>query len=348
MSEDLYRKSVRNLVFIEARANGINEELVRQLAKTFEELDDKLAVTKNYESKRRIRRILNEFKSTLRKVYARWSDELSVETSNAIQAVIKRESKIIIKDYSVEYDDFYQVPVDGLNEILKSPVAGGVLKDWTETLTEKQIQGIQSSLFTSFSEGIGGRDAARRLRKEALGLTRNQADVVARTYMIQSATRARESMYKEFETVLPRFRYVAVLDSRTCPICSPDDGKMADKFEDLPSVPRHPRCRCQRLPWTRTMDRVKAERPSTIDAPKKVQHRDGSTSTKFTVVESKRIPIQTTYKQWFETLPDKDKIRILGKKRFALYKEKGLSLDKFRTPTGIRSIKELEKVLDDS
>jgi hypothetical protein len=126
MSEDLYRKSVRNLVFIEARANGINEELVRQLAKTFKELDDKLAVTKNYESKRRIRRILNEFKSTLRKVYARWSDELSVETSNAIQAVIKRESKIIIKDYSVEYDDFYQVPVDGLNEILKAPVAGGV------------------------------------------------------------------------------------------------------------------------------------------------------------------------------------------------------------------------------
>lgn len=45
------------------------------------------------------------------------------------------------------------------------------------------------------------------------------------------------------------WRWNAILDPKTCPICGPLDGLTCQRFSDFPYIPPvHPRCRCRLLP----------------------------------------------------------------------------------------------------
>jgi len=48
------------------------------------------------------------------------------------------------------------------------------------------------------------------------------------------------------------WEFDATFDYRVCPQCFPYDGKRVKDRSSLPSVPRHPNCRCRVLPLTAT------------------------------------------------------------------------------------------------
>ena len=48
------------------------------------------------------------------------------------------------------------------------------------------------------------------------------------------------------------WEYDATFDYRVCDQCYPHDGKRTKDRSSLPSVPRHPNCRCRQLPLTST------------------------------------------------------------------------------------------------
>ena len=46
-----------------------------------------------------------------------------------------------------------------------------------------------------------------------------------------------------------KYEWVAALDSRTCEICAPMDGRITNTREEQEDWPIHPNCRCQVIPF---------------------------------------------------------------------------------------------------
>jgi hypothetical protein len=77
---------------------------------------------------------------------------------------------------------------------------------------------------------------------------------------------------------------------------------------------------------------------------KTVHHKDGSTSTKFTVKEVGHVPAGTSYESWLRQQLDEDPAfvrSVLGKTRFELFKSGKLSLSGMITNGRIKRLSEL-------
>lgn len=68
-----------------------------------------------------------------------------------------------------------------------------------------------------------------------------RSEMIARTELSWSYNTANMSAYKE--SGITKVTYLAVLDNRTCPVCRGDNDVTFD-IHSVPSLPRHPRCRC--------------------------------------------------------------------------------------------------------
>jgi hypothetical protein len=87
---------------------------------------------------------------------------------------------------------------------------------------------------------------------------------------------------------------------------------------------------------------LEGTRPAVKHSARTVHHRDGSTSTKFSVEEAKQF--SGTYNQWlkYQLEADPDFVQsILGKTRFELFKSGKLSLDAMSTHGQIKNLSAL-------
>ena len=75
----------------------------------------------------------------------------------------------------------------------------------------------------------------------------SDAKAIARTAVQDANRQVHEQVWKANEDALSdlEWEWVAVLDSRTCPICAPLDGKRWKKRTDADQWPAHVNCRCQ-------------------------------------------------------------------------------------------------------
>ena len=341
--DDLTQKILRNVVFLEARANGVQEDLLQALARVFRDLYFRLE--SSIVDDQFVRNVAEEIKFTLDKVYENWGDQLSKTTKESVQSIIKLESELLASSLDIEGLEVYALPLSKLEVIAKAPVAGAGLKKWAKKLSNEQTVKIKESLQESIIEGLGTEETASKLRKTVSGINRFESDVVARTMLLQAANQARDEMYKGYEEHIVSYRYLATLDSRTCPICAPYDGRVRKKRSDLPIVPRHPRCRCTVTPWNRDDFDDGVTRAAVFHDSKEVKHRDGTTSTKFKVRKVDQVALNTSYSEWFKTLSAKDQKQILGEKRYEYYVSGKLKLRQFATPNRIKTLKELEEAI---
>lgn len=68
-----------------------------------------------------------------------------------------------------------------------------------------------------------------------------RAETIARTELSWAYNQANEKAYRDGGVT--RVKWLAVVDSHTCPTCKGRNGEVYD-LEDLPNIPAHPRCRC--------------------------------------------------------------------------------------------------------
>lgn len=85
-------------------------------------------------------------------------------------------------------------------------------------------------------------------------LNRSKAEIraIARTSVMDMSQRAHERFWDENSDRVKLWEFDATMDYRVCPQCFPYDGKREKDRGSLPSVPRHPNCRCRILPLTAT------------------------------------------------------------------------------------------------
>jgi SPP1 gp7 family putative phage head morphogenesis protein len=104
---------------------------------------------------------------------------------------------------------------------------------------------LEEAIVTGAVRGSGPR-ATARLAREALDLTRYEAERITRTVFARANAEARAETFRELRVEL--VQYDATNDDRTCDYCGSRHG-LVYKIEDAPEVPLHPMCRCVLLPW---------------------------------------------------------------------------------------------------
>lgn len=139
------------------------------------------------------------------------------------------------------------------------------------------------------------RGTARAGYKDGLlDVSARTAETLVRTSLNHIANAAREEVYARNEHLLKGVQWVSVLDRRTSPICRSLDGKMFP-VNSGPRPPAHPNCRS-----------------STVSVFKGVAN-----------------PEHPTYAEWLAKQSAETQKEILGPSRYKLYKDGGLTVDRF-------------------
>jgi len=81
-----------------------------------------------------------------------------------------------------------------------------------------------------------------------LNAIRNRVEGTIAQAIWTVATQSERQVWDDDE--VSEWIWSAVLDERTCPICTPLDGQVEESRDDFPySPPVHPNCRCRILPY---------------------------------------------------------------------------------------------------
>lgn len=81
-----------------------------------------------------------------------------------------------------------------------------------------------------------------------LSAIRNRVEGTIAQAIWTLATQSERQVWDDDEP--PQWIWSAVLDERTCPICTPLDNEVRDRRDDFPYTPPvHPNCRCRVLPY---------------------------------------------------------------------------------------------------
>ena len=202
-------------------------------------------------------------------------------------------------------------------------------------------------------DGVGSATAARLMRRMGIEGSIPGTQGLARTILMSASNFVHERTYAANASIISGVRHLATLDGRTCLRCGPLDGKEYALDEERPTLPLHWRCRCVYVPVVKTWrDRgidadefQGGQRPAVKHEGRTVHHRDGSTSTAFTVDSAGRVPAGTTYSAWLRGQLETDPAfveSVLGSARYDLFRQGKLDLRAMSTRGHVKTLVELE------
>jgi SPP1 gp7 family putative phage head morphogenesis protein len=94
----------------------------------------------------------------------------------------------------------------------------------------------------------GGRPSLTIRKGTILNAIRNRVEGTIAQAIWTVATHSERQVWQESD--VSQWIWSAILDERTCPICTPLDGQVEESRDDFPySPPVHPNCRCRILPY---------------------------------------------------------------------------------------------------
>lgn len=203
-------------------------------------------------------------------------------------------------------------------------VSGSSTVSLTVTAAAAQFAGSTSqTLVHTLQSGVAEGKTTAEMVKEVGRIvntrTKAQAEALIRTSANHAGTVARSEVYRENADVIEQEKYVAVLDNRTTIECAGNDGKYFDIGKG-PHPPLHFNCRSIRIPVIKKeflVADLKGDRPA--------KSADGA----------ERISGQSTYGGWLRKQPASFQNEALGKARAKLFRNGGLSIDKFTNDNSI-------------
>jgi SPP1 gp7 family putative phage head morphogenesis protein len=247
---------------------------------------------------------------------------------------------------------------DALADIVRSrPFQGKVLRDWAKNIEAADIERISDQIKIGLVQGESSQAIARRVvgtvsLKGIDGvteITRRNAAALSRTAVNAIANQARRDLFKANADLFEEEIYVATLDSRTTAICRSLDGERFPVGKG-PIPPLHFNCRSLRVA---SLDgEAIGQRPAKPSTQKQLlrefsdKNNLGSISSrsklprgfkgKFDEFARQRIRETTgqidskiSYQQWLTRQSKEFQDDVLGKTKGKLFRDGGLTLDKF-------------------
>ena len=186
---------------------------------------------------------------------------------------------------------------------------------------------IEKVIRKGISDGLSEAEIAKLVRESSLHkISRNQSRGLVTTAVTSVHAQADHEVYVANEKALRGWQYIAVLDSKTTPICIHRNGEiyLIGQVEYLP--PAHYRCRSSTIPvvkaWSdlASLEGVAYVRKRNLKglSQKEIEFYDGMT------------PLVETYSQWLMRQSPEVQLRHLGSEtKVSLFRSGAISPDKF-------------------
>ena len=335
---------------VDQRATVLAREMAQELEASYESIMGKLArlqekhlkadsfADESFAARRRFLEAQEEqIRALLDDVYA----NISNQSRRAGADIIKSTAEHTVKTLNGAPGLVVDIPKISKALVVSwfdgTTIDGLTVGDWLSKLQTATQGRILSASRQALIEGLGSRAAARLMRKRGIEGSIPGTENLARTILMSASNYARETTIEgQCSDLLKGWRHVSTLDRRTCLRCGPLDGKEYGLDEARPPLPLHWRCRCTYMPIFKTWKELGVDiremderaRPAVKHSSRTVHHRDGSTSTAFSVEQVEHF--RGTYNEWMrdQLTKDSDFVReVLGKKRFEMFRAGKLRLE---------------------
>lgn len=203
--------------------------------------------------------------------------------------------------------------------IRSRPMQGRPLTRWVDLMGQRDFDRVWATVLQGVTIGQTTEEVSRAILGTAgLGrtdgtreVTRRAARTMARTFTIHAAMVARDQVWQANADIIKKLEYVATLDGRTTAICQGLDGQFFD-IGVGPRPPLHMNCRSVMAPILKRaddfLDDVTDETRSSLDG---------------------QVPANLSYGDWLKTRSVAFQNETLGPTRAALFRDGGVSVDKF-------------------
>lgn len=232
-----------------------------------------------------------------------------------------------------------------LSQANQTPVMGYLVSDMVSGLAPNQRDRVYAAIRQGIAAGESNTQIIRMLRgtpamryQDGLMQTaKRDVERLVRTARNHISNAAYEDTYAALG--VKQVVWVATLEGRTCQACAAMDGKVFKVGETHRTPPVHPNCRCVLAPSLEAG--LVGNRPYVRAL--KVRKRDGSNEFRSigNMTQSQReqaglkvgqVQAKTTFSSWFKGQDSAFQREWLGPSRYKLYKDGGLSLERFVDP----------------
>lgn len=218
------------------------------------------------------------------------------------------------------------------------PFQGKLLSEALAGIEQARAYRIRDTIRMGFVEGLTIDQMVRRLRGTKargygdglLEIDRRGAEALVRTAVNHTSNYSRQALYAANEDLIQEYEWISTLDGRTTLGCIALSGKKF-KIGAGPMPPRHWGCRSTTVPVLRSAWGALGLSKSEID-PGVRASMDGE------------VAGDISYGSWLKSKPAAFQDEVLGPERGKLFREGGLTVDRFTDQRGkVYTLDELRK-----
>jgi SPP1 gp7 family putative phage head morphogenesis protein len=229
--------------------------------------------------------------------------------------------------------------------LLKTPIyKNNTLEEGWHNIGKNERIRIDGVIRKGIVEGQTEGAIADTIQKTTFGITKNQAKGLVVTATTSVYSQADHEVYKANEKLIQGWQYVAVLDSRTTPLCAHRDGEIYPVEDTIHLPPAHWFCRSTTIPVVKSYEDL-----SKLEGIGQIRKRNLATLTEKEIAKyDGQTPLKESYNEWLTRQPTEVQLRHLGDtKRLELFRNGQLTVDQFTNPEGNSvGIKELRGLTD--
>ena len=241
-----------------------------------------------------------------------------------LQAEIAWNRAQLALQSDTDVEDVVDVPASrGRRMFRERPIEARLPREWWRGWTDDQVQVTQRAVRQGVLEGKTNDQIVRNIwGKISADFAGGRIETERRNLrtLVQTATShassvARGAVLEANDDVVDGEEYLATLDNRTTAICRALDGTISPVGKG-PRPPQHFNCRSTVVPWFEDETDEGEFRPAI-----------GSSGVE-------RVPAGTTYQEWLGRQTHAFQDDTLGKAKGKLFRDGGLTLDRFVAPDG--------------
>lgn len=323
----LYDAEVRHAVFLERLKSGEVAKFAPFLKQIDRLIRDRLSGDDITDFNRdRLERLLQTVDGLLLAIFTEYTDQLNLDLIDLAQYEATFEASTLSQVGPATFEAVVPAVAQIRAAVLANPLSvrgadGGKLlkpfiQGWASTERNRVVNAIRQGFFegqtnSQIVKAIRG-TRALQYKDGILATTDRNASAIVRTAVQHVATQARMETLKENSDVVQAVEWVSTLDSRTTPTCKSLDGKRF-KIDEGPRPPIHINCRSTVVPVTRFTDLFS----------------EGATRSSKGAGGGEQVSASLTYYEWLKTQPSAFQDEALGKARAKLFRDGGLSADRF-------------------
>lgn len=220
-----------------------------------------------------------------------------------------------------------------------SRVTSGAWAEFVNGSIDSAVKQFNGIIAQGYQSGQTVGQMSKSIQQSSQGILRGQAEVLARTGQSHYANQAREAMALDNRSVIKYRVFVATFDNRTTLGCRALNGKSWEIGDD--AYPRLPLHFGERSIYVYTNDPAKLKQGtkaavggkagSKIDPDRELQYRG---KKDLDIFKPGQISSGESMDEWMRRQPAWFIEDSLGAKRAQLFKDGGLSIDKFADVTG--------------